>query len=510
VTERGALASAVARRRLHGGLEPLAALEALRADGGAWLLESALPGHPLSRFSFAGADPYAVLRGWAQPAGPRVEITCTRDVRPDLHVGRRVRYVPTLEALRELLPPSPQGAPDALPFVGGAVGWLGYELAQDLDRVSLRAADDLGLPDAAMLFVDRLVAFDHEAGEAWAVGLGFADDAAGARRRAEQAAQSLAARLHGAGAAPSPATGGRPRPVDARGAFDESSYPKAVEAIREQIALGRVYQACLTQRLEAAFEGDALDLYCTLRERNPAPFAAFLELPEAAVVGSSPERFLCVGSDGAVESRPIKGTRPRGDTFEEDAALRRALLASEKDRAENLMIVDLVRNDLGRVCRTGSVRVPVLFRLEAFATVHQMVSVVEGRLRTDRDALDAVAAAFPPGSMTGAPKLAALEILDALEPVRRGVYSGALGYLDARGGLDLSVVIRTLLVRGGRAWIHAGGGVVSDSHPLAEYRESLDKARALLEALAACPEPIPSQPGAPRGKSLQAPFSRFP
>jgi anthranilate/para-aminobenzoate synthase component I len=214
-----------------------------------------------------------------------------------------------------------------------------------------------------------------------------------------------------------------------------------------------------------------------------------------------------------VESRPIKGTRPRGDTLEENAALRRALLASEKDRAENLMIVDLVRNDLGRVCRTGSVRVPELFRLEAFATVHQMVSVVDGRLRADRDALDAVAAAFPPGSMTGAPKLAALEILDALEPVRRGVYSGALGYLDARGGLDLCVVIRTLLVRRGRAWIHAGGGVVADSHPLAEYRESLDKARALLEALAACPEPSPaqsSQPEAPRGESLQAPFSRFP
>ncbi|MBW2372534.1 MAG: aminodeoxychorismate synthase component I, partial [Deltaproteobacteria bacterium] len=387
-----------------------------------------------------------------------------------------------------------QGAPVALPFVGGAVGWLGYELAQDLDRVSLRAADDLGLPDAALLFVDRLVAFDHEAGEAWALGLGFAEDAAGARRRAEQAARNLAARLDGAAAPCSPATAGRTRPVDARGAFDESSYPKAVEAIREQIALGRVYQACLTQRLEAVFEGDALELYRALRERNPAPFAAFLELPEVAVVGSSPERFLCVGSDGAVESRPIKGTRPRGDTPEEDAALRRALLASEKDRAENLMIVDLVRNDLGRVCRTGSVRVPELFRLEAFATVHQMVSVVEGRLRADRDALDAVAAAFPPGSMTGAPKLAALEILDALEPVRRGVYSGALGYLDARGGLDLCVVIRTLLVRGGRAWLHAGGGVVADSHPLAEYRESLDKARALLEALAACPEPSPAQP----------------
>jgi para-aminobenzoate synthetase component 1 len=489
VTEGAEPVSAVARRRLPEGLEPLAALEALRADGGAWLLESALPGHPLSRFSFAGADPYAVLRGWARPVGPRVEISCTRDARPDLSVGRSVRSVATLEALRELLPPPPHGAPDGLPFAGGAVGWLGYELAQDMEGISLRAADDLGLADSVWLLVDRLVAFDHHADEVWALGLGFARDGAAARGRAERATEELAGRLEGAAAASPRAAAPGARPVDVCSGFDESSYSKAVEAIREQIALGRVYQACLTQRQEAAFEGDPLDLYRALRARNPAPFAAYLELPEVAVVVSSPERFLRVSSDGAVESRPIKGTRPRGTTQEEDDALRRALLASEKDRAENLMIVDLVRNDLGRVCRSGSVRVPELFRLEAFATVHQMVSVVEGRLRPDLDALDAVRAAFPPGSMTGAPKLAALEVLDALEPVRRGVYSGALGYLDARGGLDLCVVIRTLLVCQGRALLHAGGGVVADSHPLAEYRESLDKARALLDALAACAGP---------------------
>jgi para-aminobenzoate synthetase component 1 len=186
-----------------------------------------------------------------------------------------------------------------------------------------------------------------------------------------------------------------------------------------------------------------------------------------------------------VETRPIKGTRPRGADPEEDASLRRRLLASEKDRAENLMIVDLMRNDMGRVCEVGSVNVPELFRIEAFASVFQMVSIVAGRLAPGRDALDALAACFPPGSMTGAPKLAAMGLLDALEPVRRTVYSGALGYLDCRGGADLSVVIRTLLVAGGRVTLHAGGGVVADSHPRAEYRESLDKARALRAALAA-------------------------
>jgi anthranilate/para-aminobenzoate synthase component I len=235
--------------------------------------------------------------------------------------------------------------------------------------------------------------------------------------------------------------------------------------------------------VERDFRGDPWLLYRALRRINPAPFACYLELPGVVVVGSSPERFLRVGADRRVESRPIKGTRPRGRQAAEDAANRAALERSAKDRAENLMIVDLVRNDLGRVCETGSVAVPELMALEEYASVFQMVSTVTGRLREDCDALDLVRATFPPGSMTGAPKIAAMRLLGRLEPVRRGVYSGAIGYLDVRGGADLSVVIRTLLLRGGRAYLHTGGAVVADSDPRDEWRETLDKARPLLAAL---------------------------
>jgi aminodeoxychorismate synthase component I len=265
--------------------------------------------------------------------------------------------------------------------------------------------------------------------------------------------------------------------------FDASSYEKTVERILEEIVAGNVYQACLTQRLDVRHQGSALALYRRLRELSPAPFAACLELPGASVVSSSPERFLRVGEDRTVESRPIKGTRPRGDTPAADQRLRAELARSEKDRAENLMIVDLVRNDLGRVCDIGSVHVPELMAIESYATLFQMVSTIRGRLRTDRDALDAVSASFPPGSMTGAPKIAAMKLLSQLEPCRRGYYAGALGYLDVRGGLDLSVVIRTILLRDGQAHVHAGGGIVADSDPAAEYAESLDKARVLLAAL---------------------------
>jgi para-aminobenzoate synthetase component 1 len=256
--------------------------------------------------------------------------------------------------------------------------------------------------------------------------------------------------------------------------------------VQREIVAGNVYEANLTQRMTAPFAGDAWSLYRALRGLSPAPFACFLDLPDGAILSSSPERFLRLTPDGRVESRPIKGTRPRGETPQSDRALAEELASSEKDRAENLMIVDLVRNDLGRVCEIGSVKVPEMMRVERYASLHQLVSTVEGRLAEGSDALDLVRAAFPPGSMTGAPKIAAVRLLDSLEPVRRGVYSGVVGYLDARGGLDLSVVIRTLLVKKGAAHLHVGGAVVADSDPSAEYEESLDKARALLAALAAC------------------------
>jgi para-aminobenzoate synthetase component 1 len=478
---RSATHTALALREIQRCPEPLPVFETLRSRALPWLLDSALRSPRLGRYSFAGADPWLVLR----VRGTRTEIECLRAALPCAQPGRWVEEGDPLALLRRWLPRlDPGQAAHGLPFAGGAVGYLGYELADRFEALSPAPPDDAGLADAVLLLVDRVLAWDHESGRAFAVGLGMADAASGAQRAARAAAAQAEAWL----SQPRPARGRGRRPAPPRPAFaffDESSYGKAVDAILEEVAAGRVYQACLTHRIECDFDGDPWELYRRLRRLNPAPFACYLELPEVVVVGSSPERCLRVDAQGLVESRPIKGTRPRGRHACEDVALRAQLEASEKDRAENLMIVDLVRNDLGRACATGSVAVPELMAVEEYAAVFQMVSSVTGRLRRDCDALDLVRASFPPGSMTGAPKISAMQLLRRLEPVRRGIYSGVLGYFDARGGADLSVVIRTLLLREGRAYLHTGGGVVADSIPGEEWRESLDKARPLLAALGA-------------------------
>jgi aminodeoxychorismate synthase component I len=459
--------------------DPLEAFERLRGCGFPWLLDSALQDGKLGRHSFVGADPYAVVRA----RGTRVEIEWRREASTGAPEGRAVHRQPALEALRTWLPSLPADHASPIPFVGGAVGYLGYELAEQLDTHALDGRDDLGLPDLALLLCDALVAFDHVTGQAWVSALGFASDPHLAEQRADARALAFESLLSKASARPprvdAPLTGEEWR-IDGP---EPARHRKSIDEILEEIESGNVYQACLTARWEADFAGDPWSLYRILRRINPAPFAGYLELPEVAIASSSPERFLRAQADRRVESRPIKGTAPRGRHPEEDEKNRRRLEASAKDRAENLMIVDLVRNDLGRVCETGSVEVPGLAELEPYAAVFQLVSTVRGRLRQDRDALDLIAATFPPGSMTGAPKIAAMQLLNRLEPVRRGVYSGALGYLDARGGADLAVVIRTILVTGGRAHLHAGGGIVADSEPDAEWREALDKLRPLLLAL---------------------------
>jgi para-aminobenzoate synthetase component 1 len=460
--------------------DPLDAFERLRRDHCPWLLDSALQSPRLGRYSFVGADPYLVLRA----RGPRIELDCRRAVHPGLVPGRHVIEGPVLPTLRRLIPAAPASGA-SLPFVGGAVGYLGYELAEQLDVHRLHGRDDLGLADVVLLFVDALVGFDHVAGTRCISALGQDVTPALARCRAEAAAEALARRLAAAPTARASRAGDAGDPAIACD-LDPAAYAKAVDSVKQEIAAGNVYQACLTGRVDRPFDADPWTLYRALRRTNPAPFASYLELPEVAIVGSSPERFLLVSAEGRVESRPIKGTAPRGRDPAEDAALRRALESSEKDRAENLMIVDLVRNDLGRVCRVGSVRVPELMAIETYASVFQMVSTVSGRLREGCDALDCVAATFPPGSMTGAPKIAAMRILDRFESVRRGVYSGAIGYLDARGGADLSVAIRTILVQGGRARLHGGGGIVADSVGAEEVREVGAKLAPLLAALAEC------------------------
>ncbi len=478
------LRSALAVRELApppGG--PAAYLRRLRCEPYPWLLESARVDGRGGRFSFAGADPYLVLRVF----GRESVLEMRRDVRPDIRgMPTQLRGDP-LELVRELMPPRlvPKETPEGSPFAGGAVGFFGHELASQMENLAFHGRDELGLPDLCLLFVDRLLAFDHACGRCFALGLGFGAEATDAQQRAEAAASAVARvpyRVLEEGDRESvraPAARLVVTPL-----FNESTYGKHVLAVKEHIEAGDVYQVCLTHRLEVPFAGDPLEIYAQLRLWNPSPFAAYLELPEVAIVGSSPERFLRLAIDGRVESRPIKGTRPRGEGAWQDARLRTELLGSDKDRAENVMIVDLVRNDLGRVCQTGCVEVRELCAVEDHASVFQMVSTVSGCLREDRDLVDLLRVSFPPGSMTGAPKLAALRILDQLEPVRRGPYGGALGYLDVRGGADLCVVIRTLLVQSGRAFIHTGGGIVADSDPLAEWREAQDKARALVEAVA--------------------------
>jgi anthranilate/para-aminobenzoate synthase component I len=269
-----------------------------------------------------------------------------------------------------------------------------------------------------------------------------------------------------------------------RPSVSRDGYLRRVAQAKEHIARGDAFELCLTMMLEAAFEHDAWDLFRELRRENPAPFAAWLDLPEGAVASSSPERFVRLGARGVAESRPIKGTRPRGRDDAEDARLALELARWEKDRAEKAMIEVLVRNDLGRICRFGSVEVPELYAVERYPTVHQLVSTVRGELAPGRDAIDLLRACFPPGSMTGAPKIEAMSILEALEPVERGVYSGALGFIDASGTMDASVVIRSAVVAGGRVSVGVGGAVVADSDPAGEHAEAILKGRAVASAIA--------------------------
>ncbi|HEU4431721.1 MAG TPA: aminodeoxychorismate synthase component I [Myxococcota bacterium] len=467
---------------LPASVDWLALVAGLAARPGFWWLDSALARAPLGRFSFAGAEPFCALR----IRGERIELETARAPWP-LGAARGARDV--FAALRGLLPPrgaapvSADAAAPPLPFVGGLVAALGYELGARVLRVpEARDAAALPFPDALALGVDRLYALDHQDGRAFAVALCGGENACAAARAARAAARELAASApFAAWRAPRAVAG---EPPDLRRGFDASAHAKAVDEILARIAAGDLYQACLTHRIEADFAGDAFAYYGALRAANPAPFGAFLALPEGAIACSSPECFLRCDANGELETRPIKGTRPRCAEPRADRAQAARLRASEKDRAENLMIVDLARNDLGRVSELGSVHVPELFAVESYAAVHQLVSTVRGRLARGRDALDAVRAAFPPGSMTGAPKIAAMRLLAELERARRGLYAGALGYLDARGGCDLAVVIRTAFLAGGRLAVHTGGGIVADSDARAEWAEAESKASALLAPLA--------------------------
>lgn len=331
---------------------------------------------------------------------------------------------------------------------GGAVGYLGYELHRFLEDSPISTADDIGLPDHWLGLYDKAIVFDHHP--------------------------------HTAGYS----IGNTPAKADLISSFSKPDYIQAVERVKEHIAAGDVYQVNLSQRFSVRMEMDPWELYLLLRERNPAPYAAYINAGDFQIISSSPECFLTFDPiSRVVTTRPIKGTRPRSADPAEDRRLAQELESSAKDMAENIMIVDLERNDLGRVCEFGSVSVPELAMIESYPTVHHLVSTVTGRLRDDRDAVDLLTATFPGGSITGAPKIRVMEIIAELEPVRRGVYTGSIGCLGFDGSVNLNIAIRTAVVKDGMCHFHVGGGIVADSDPEAEYQETLDKGRAFLEVL---------------------------
>lgn len=479
---------ACAARELPEGLDPFAVSGAWSSDEHLVLLESA--DTERGRWSFLGVEPSFAFRAkrsacWAGPPGEERRLT-SPPLAALAELFARFRVAPEDDEVTQLLP--------ELPFRGGAMGYLGYELLYQLEDVPDRGRDERPVPDAWLLFFDAVIAFDARSGRALAIANAFAPTRDEARRQATRRAEGLASRALAASRVSSSA----PWPVErasrrlsedelaARGVvpvIPRAEYLALVARAKEHIRAGDVFEICTCNRFDTTFRGSGESLYGALRRVNPAPYAAYLRLPGVEVLSSSPERFLKLDRDGWAETRPIKGTRPRGATPEADRALREALLRSEKDRAENVMIVDLARNDLGRVCAFGTIEVPELQIVESFAFTHQMVSTIRGRLAPGRTPVDLLAAAFPGGSMTGAPKVEAMKIIDGLEPVKRGIFSGSIGYFDYQGAFDLSIVIRTFVKQGDALHFHVGGAIVEDSDAAEEHQEILDKAAGLIAAL---------------------------
>ncbi len=420
-----------------------------------------MPGY--GEFSFIGFDPYLVLlhRG-GETLQLRREGAAERSAEHPFKALRRVLGARRIVGQDPSLPP----------FTGGAIGYFAYELGRCIERLPAPVLDDIGLPEMALAFYDRVVAHHHRSGRAFLILSG-----AGDRGRARvEALRRLEAK-------PVPTAWDEPNGPDGfTSNFTREEYLKAVARIKEYILAGDIYQANLTQRFTTLLRQHPWDMYRRLRRINAAPFSAYLNFGDGVICSSSPERFLKV-EERRVETRPIKGTRKRSEDPQEDERLKDELAASAKDRAELSMIVDLERNDLGRVCEYGSVKVKEHAVIESYATVHHLVSTVTGILHEGRDEADLLRAAFPGGSITGAPKIRAMEIIDELEPTARSVYTGSIGYLGLNGKSDLNIAIRTIIVRGKRAYFQVGGGIVADSSPQDEYEETLHKGRALFAAL---------------------------
>jgi anthranilate synthase component 1 len=477
----------VTRRLLADGETPVGVYTKLAGGPGTFLLESAEQGAAWSRYSFVGVRSVATLverdgqAAWlgAPPSGVPVDGDPVAALRE------------TVAALAAPTDPAGAGLP---PLTGGMVGYLSYDLVRRFERLPATAADDVPLPELGMMLATDLVVLDHFDGSAILVANAvLAEDADDRQRRAayHQAVGRLDA-MTTALSRPTPpmiSTVERVPPGEVVSRTAPGEYQKAVEQAKEAIRAGECFQIVVGQRFERATDADPLDVYRVLRATNPSPYMYLLRFDDFDIVGSSPEAHLKVSAEeGGVRRallHPIAGTRWRGATPEQDNALAAELLADPKERSEHVMLVDLGRNDLGRVCRAGTVEVPDFARIERYSHVMHIVSTVVGELREDRTAFDALAATFPAGTLSGAPKVRAMEIIEELEPTRRGLYGGTVGYFGFAGDMDMAIAIRTALMRAGVAYVGAGAGIVADSDPASEEQETRNKAAAVLAAIAA-------------------------
>ncbi len=456
---------------LRDGPPAYVVCSALQDQPHPFLLDSAMVMDRYGRYSYTGGDPFAVITSKGS------HITTTN--RTDTTVKQGDPFTVLQEIMERYALPS-VGAPT--PFWGGAVGYFGYDLCHFIEDLPRTTVDDIAVPDLYMALYDVVYAYDEVTQVGYVLSTGLPASAGPKRRKQAQArAAEMLERVELASEpvinSYLPATS-----ADLQSNFTREEYLAAVSQTKEYIAAGDIFQANISQRFQAPLQVSPWELYLRLRQTNPAPFAAYLDYGTGYVASASPEKFLEV-SDGWVQTRPIKGTRPRGNTPEEDQRLAQELLDSEKDHAELMMIVDLERNDLGRVCRFGTVRVPELVVIESYPTVHHLVATVTGQLAESCDNIDLMRAVFPGGSITGAPKVRSMEIIDELEPTQRGVYTGDIGYLGFDGQMQLSIAIRTIIATGGNAYYQVGGGIVADSDPAAEYQETLDKGKGLAQAL---------------------------
>jgi len=457
-------------------LTPVSAYLAIaKGEPNAFLLESVEQGERIGRYTFLGARPYMQVEARGR------EITVRKQRREEKRTGNIFDLLK--ELLRSHRPATVSGAP---PFTGGAVGYFSYDVVRELERIGEHAHDDLHMPDCSLMFFDRLLAFDHVRHQIHIVAM--ADVSGESPRKAyERARRDIAAierkLASGSGRLSLARLGGASSgKLKVHAGTSRKKYIDAVERAKEYIAAGDIFQVVLSQRLEFQPGVDSFQIYRALRTINPSPYMYFIRNKETSVLGSSPEMLVRV-TGRKLEYRPIAGTHPRGRDETEDAALEEKMLHDEKERAEHVMLVDLGRNDLGRVSEYGSVKVRDLMYVERYSHVMHLVSALEGKLRDEIDALDAFAACFPAGTLSGAPKVRAMQIIEELEPVRRGIYGGSVLYADFAGNLDSCIAIRTMLVQGKRAFLQAGAGIVADSDPEKEFQESMNKAQAVLKAV---------------------------